>query len=1166
MIDQNELDMMAEYYTSPSITSSKGTPTAPVVEKEEQEPIGILGTAGDMIKGVGEGAVKAVEETVQFGADVINWFDKMDGSDDIADVDIDIVPDWLETKTTAGKMVSGVSQFLTGFVGAGKVLKATKLANGIIKLGKGAKYINGVVQGAIADAVVFDPHEERLSNLINTFPALENPVTTYLAADPTDSSAEGRFKNALEGLALGGLVDAVVAVVRGVKARALAKNVDEFIEATIKTADEVDEALKGATKDTPAPEVKPNQTKSTKSKADGITVEKTQSEQLKELGMTPTKEVAAAELREQAQQAFGRYKFNHDVSPEDMLKQLEDVIENGRTMDVIGYTGNDMFNIADIKTDEGKNFVQAASDATAAYKPDYLAYREHWSDVEQRAKAQAMEWAKQVLDPESSKNPLFDRMNVDATVADRLSESIIIGKMAIEDGASRITDLTAKLNVTEAGTASAIELERQLKNTVKNSLYIMYRMERLKTGIGRALNIFKDVNYDDVGFDELLTKNFDVIENATSKEIKALGNRLSAVADDSVKYAQTLKINKNTNKFWALHNEYWMNSVLSGPTTHAVNVIANAIKAAVFMPLDKIAGGWGGFKGGLFTIQDKELFEEGINTWRVMYNQIGESMKMAGISLKTGENLIKGATVIDNDIIQNAWSARTFNLTDDKLLAKPINLLGKILNLPKKFLIAEDEFFAQLVYRSKTQLQLEKVAKRMIAEGKMPNDPKAIAEFVADNFDKAFIPKKLLSGEVISQGIGVYEEAAREAMEATFTAPLRPKTIAYRFNQMANEHPWIRPIVPFIKTPTNIMRDLGQHTPFVAQRMAEYTEAMAKGGSEAAKAQGRVMVGGLMWSLGIMAAMNGNITGGGPKNKVQREALMATGWRPYSIKIGDKYVSYGRIDPFAMFLGISADWAEIAQHADEKDLLNIAGAMLMALPKNLASKTYLKGLVDTLNAITYPEQNGAWVVKQRLLSYIPAFLAQTARSIDPEMKETAGLIEAAKAKIPGLSSTLPAQYSWISGKPILYHGGIASGLSPIVYSSGRKDLEVLAEEMGKRPRAISQPPKKYKGIEFTSEQYSELCRLHGTVKIGGKTMEEALVELFNSQRFDRKGERYSLDEDPISGPRAAMMREVVERYRKRAINQLMRDDPTIYESIKQVKREKALSKLRSYAE
>jgi hypothetical protein len=172
---------------------------------------------------------------------------------------------------------------------------------------------------------------------------------------------------------------------------------------------------------------------------------------------------------------------------------------------------------------------------------------------------------------------------------------------------------------------------------------------------------------------------------------------------------------------------------------------------------------------------------------------------------------------------------------------------------------------------------------------------------------------------------------------------------------MANEHPWIRPIVPFIKTPTNIMRDLGQHTPFVAQRMSEYTEAMAKGGSEAAKAHGRVMVGGLMWSAGIMAAMNGNITGGGPKNKVQREALMATGWRPYSIKIGDKYVSYGRIDPFAMFLGISADWAEIAQHAEEKDLLNIAGAMLMALPKNLASKTYLKGLVDTLNAITYPE-------------------------------------------------------------------------------------------------------------------------------------------------------------------------------------------------------------------
>jgi hypothetical protein len=66
--------------------------------------------------------------------------------------------------------------------------------------------------------VVIDPHEERLSNLIQEFDILENPVTEFLAASPDDSAALGRFKNALEGigfdLALAGTFAAGVKAVK----------------------------------------------------------------------------------------------------------------------------------------------------------------------------------------------------------------------------------------------------------------------------------------------------------------------------------------------------------------------------------------------------------------------------------------------------------------------------------------------------------------------------------------------------------------------------------------------------------------------------------------------------------------------------------------------------------------------------------------------------------------------------------------------------------------------------------------------------------------------------------------------------------------------------------------------------------------------------------------
>lgn len=1167
-MDENEIRQLAEA-SAQALQSAMPTGGAPSVQPrstlaetpEEGEGPGILGTIADMGKGVAEGAVKAVQETAQFGRDVINWFDDATGIDALDDHEYDFVPEWLETETSAGKMVSGISQFLTGFVGAGKFLKATKMAGGIAKIGKGAKYINGAVQGAVADAVVFDPHDERFSNLTTMFPALENPISDYLAADPSDSNAEGRLKNVLEGLMIGGVTDALFAGIKGIKARMFTKNADEYIEATIKTADEVDEALKNAStpKTTPTDTFPKAADDASKKAKKGP---KTQSERMAEVGMTPTDRVAADEAAESVKAKYkDRYKGDPEVSLEDYFDEVENIVENGRPQAETGRTPTSMINSHTLSADRAREHVEAVEavynkNGTRNAKTTTV---ERQQDVIDSAHREA---AKRWEDAVYGQEKLFSRMNVTAEVADKLSETVVLTKMYIEDAAEKVDGLMIHLANTEAGTEASKALEEKLRNVIKNSAYAINRYERIKTGVARGLNIMKNVTYGSHDFGEQVTEVFARLDKANRDEMMAVANRLLGAKGDPVKYAQMLRVNKKSGKFWALHNEYWMNSVLSGVTTMEVNAISNAIKAAVLMPLDKIAGGWGGFKGGFFNLHDKELFEEGIGTWRAMRGQIKDSLEMAAMSFRTGENILKGVSLsaLDDGLAKNAWSAATFDLDPTKGLGKAVETFGNILNIPKKFLMSTDEFFAQLTYRAKTQLHLEKTAKRMVAEGKLANDPKAIADFVAERFKDAFVPKEFGNKSTIAQGIGVFKDALDEAAEATFSKELRYGSVSYRVSQMVNDHPWMRPVIPFIRTPVNIIRDLGQHTPFIAKRMTEYQEAIAKGGAEAAKAQGRVIVGGMLWSAGIMAAMTGNITGGGPKNDVSKKALLATGWRPYSIKVGDKYISYGRLDPFGMFLGLAADWAEMAPHLSEEDGEKAAMAMMMALPKNLASKTYLKGLVDTLNAVTDPERNMAWVVKQRLTSYVPNFIAQTARTIDPEMKEAETLLDAFKARF----GAGPAQYSWLTGKPLLFHGGHASGLSPVVYSSGRKGMEVLGEEFGKYPRSVSQPPKTYKGVELSPEQYSRACELHGTITIGGKTLEEALIDLFESPQYDRKNERIAPDDDPVAGMRGTMIRRVVTRYRERAYGMLMQEDAKLQEQVKQARQEKAMARIRQY--
>lgn len=101
-----------------------------------------------------------------------------------------------EADTATGGFIRSTSQFLTGFLPAMKAAKAAGAAGGIAtQLGA----------GAVADAVVFDPHEARLSTFLNEVPALGAIVPDYLAeTDPEKQSAlEGRLKNAIEGAGLG---------------------------------------------------------------------------------------------------------------------------------------------------------------------------------------------------------------------------------------------------------------------------------------------------------------------------------------------------------------------------------------------------------------------------------------------------------------------------------------------------------------------------------------------------------------------------------------------------------------------------------------------------------------------------------------------------------------------------------------------------------------------------------------------------------------------------------------------------------------------------------------------------------------------------------------------------------------------------------------------------
>jgi hypothetical protein len=74
-----------------------------------------------------------------------------------------------------------------------------------------------MAKGSATSFTAFSGQEQRLSDLVQAHPSLQNPVTSFLASSPEDSAAEGRFKNAIEGEIPGALANSFVQAVKAIK-------------------------------------------------------------------------------------------------------------------------------------------------------------------------------------------------------------------------------------------------------------------------------------------------------------------------------------------------------------------------------------------------------------------------------------------------------------------------------------------------------------------------------------------------------------------------------------------------------------------------------------------------------------------------------------------------------------------------------------------------------------------------------------------------------------------------------------------------------------------------------------------------------------------------------------------------------------------------------------
>lgn len=1008
----------------------------------------------------------------KFGTfDVVNF--KFHSADDVKSGDkpegIGDIPNLENPESTTGRMVESVSQFLTGFFTAGK-LKGLKTLKPVTNAGKFGK---ATTQGAVADFSVFDPHAARLSDLVESVPELQNPVTEFLAADLTDSAAEGRFKNILEGLGLGVTTEAFIRGLKVVKSATQAKRI------------QLDQARIAGGTDEVRPQLE-----------DGA---------LKELGDIDLPVIAN----------------KADLPPP---KETPPIDEAAKQID----DGDVFINFARIDTpDDVKSVMENMAEATKesvneARRGSKKTFKEIELDAQQVNAWEALA-SRRKGDPLNAEQSVAAR-NLWASSADKLTA---MAKKAAASGSE--ADLFAFRKM--MSTHQTIQNEIIAARTETARALASWRIPS-----GSSAEMFSQIDNA-------------LMQNGGRELSREMAGRVAQLADAGMVQELDQFVSKGA---WAKTRdamlEGWINALLSGPKTHLVNMMSNTSVVFQQMYERHTAGRIAAFLGDESSVAAGEASAQFFG----MVSGLRDAVRYAGKTFKTGESGF-GLGKVELPM-QRAIGSEALGLSSSGFIGRTVDVLGAGVNLPGRSLAAADEFFKTVGYR----MELNALALR-----------KATSEVNGGVIDPSQLKQRIT--EILENPPSeIRLDAIDQATYQTFTNT--PGELAKLISKAKGKYPGLNIILPFVRTPANIMNYTFERTP-MAPLFKHFRADVAAGGARRDLALSRMATGTAIMMVGADMAMSGQITGKGPSSSAERKALQRTGWQAYSVKVGDRYYAYNRMDPIGTTFGLSADMVDILANDDfgvekQKSMEELAVATSMAIANNAMSKTYLSGVSDLMQAMADPERYGESFFQRLSGSVIPTGVAEVTRVNDPYMREVNSMAEAIMKRTPGLSDELPLRRN-LWGEPITYQSGLGvmyDAFSPI-YSKSKKhspiDEEILKHEMN-----INMPNKKtsFDGATVNLENYPgaysrfvELAGKEAKHPAWGVGAKELLDQIVTGKH--PLSQIYNMKSDGPDGGKYFYVRDIMEQYRDIAKKQILEEFPTIKEEIEEKRARKLQLKM-----
>ncbi len=491
--------------------------------------------------------------------------------------------------------------------------------------------------------------------------------------------------------------------------------------------------------------------------------------------------------------------------------------------------------------------------------------------------------------------------------------------------------------------------------------------------------------------------------------------------------------------------EFYINSLLSGPQTHAVNILSNTLTSLAQIPEHMAAAAVGVARRAIPSQRETErvLFSEAGSRAVGMITGAREGIRAAARSVLTGES---------SDAITK--------IETQQMQAIP-GKLGSVIRTPTRLLTAEDEFFKAVARRMELGGLAIRQADREGLRGQAAKDRAA---------DLMLSPTEPMLARMFDY-----------ARYVTFQTPLPHDSLGGYASRATQNFPALKLLMPFVRTPVNLLKFAAERSP-AAPIMKSWRKEIVAGGARRDLAIARMLVGTGFGAAMYEMAAAGQITGGGPADDKARRLMQANGWQPYSFKIGDRYYSYQRLDPFATTIGTVADMVDVGSHMTDKQREQSATLIGVSILNNLSNKTWLSGVSSALEAINDPDRYlGGFLARTAGAIAIPSVVAQVARTSDPVLREARAPMDRIRSRIPGMSDDLYPRRD-VFGEPMAAQEAVGPDLvSPLFAGTARNDPTIDA--LLSAGVSISPPQRSHtvegKRVEWTPKEYDALQALTG---------------------------------------------------------------------------------------